>query len=105
MKWLEGERTLLECLDQLEVANARLEGVSTAVVVPLHPHYADLLPLHSSNLYNPACVQCNKIPNLETCKWVQNYQLLVPVVITKTPTDRQSIQSLKLVISVALESY
>ena len=29
----EGERTFLECLDQLEVANARLEGVSTAAVL------------------------------------------------------------------------
>jgi len=29
----DGERTFLECLDQLEVTNARLEGVSTAAVL------------------------------------------------------------------------
>ena len=32
----EGERTFLECLDQLEVANARLESVSAALLVDVH---------------------------------------------------------------------
>jgi len=92
------------------VGNARLEGVSTAVVDPLHPHYTDLLPFRSSNLYN---VQSMVHPAVSLCAMpqdpligdLQNYPLLVTVVITKTATDRQSIQSLGLVISEALEFY
>jgi len=57
-------------------------------------------------MVHPAVSLC-AMPQDPQFRDLQNYPLLVPVhvVITKTATDRQSIQSLRLVISEALKSY